>query len=127
MQWRALIQRHRNSQYAAGIQFLCLTPSDSCTGESGHLLTEVIAGEWTDRSLPSELKLSELMVGALGLLPGRWLQQRAAALLGTRVRAHAPIEAAASDGPRLELVAEPEQKYRLLIGVGYVPRFRAQH
>ena len=36
-------------------------------------------------------------------------------------------EAAASEGPSLELVAEPEQKHCLLIGVGYVPRFRAQH
>jgi len=55
------------------------------------------------------------------------LRRLAAALLGTRVRAHAPAEAAALDGPRLEFVAEPEQKHRLLIGVFYVPRFGAQH
>ena len=54
-----------------GITLPCVTPSGSCAGESAYLLTEAIVGEWTDRSLPSELKLSELMVGALELSPGR--------------------------------------------------------
>ncbi len=62
-----MMKRH----YRTPTPVLCLTPPGSCAGESAYLLTEAIVGEWTDRSLPSEQKLSELMVGALERSPGR--------------------------------------------------------